>query len=488
MISGSLLPELKDMRLDPELLEGPPETGARVLALARLADADDALARLLDPRDAGGGRPLPDAVLRLGAALRALAPALAGAVPSALLAEVDAATRTAAPAREAEALAAWLAGARGELAAPYRGALDWLSDRVDRRCRRAREELAAEAAPRLRRALPRLQAALAGRRAAARAGVPATFEAFLGEVLRAQVKALRAAVLAAAGPTDAAGLEALRGEARRLRDLLEPLREADPAVAAAAAALEALRGPLEAALAAGAARAAVDGALLEARAEEVRRGEVVAGLRPGLLALLRLAEQREAAAQRALAEPLGARATPLVDAGYAAVAALEGPPEDEVAAGDGAPPPAPERRFLVTAIPPEGLGGDVETLEQGWLPGDARESVGVTRSALGEQWFRARAAARGRPGRVETVARGEFEDLWPLTEGRRIAKRRHLVPAAPGWHFDEYLDRPLVLAVAEDGNAEPPPSWLEPVVVRDVSAERGYLDEALARRPARKSA
>ena len=47
MISGSLLPEILDMRLDPELLEGPPETGARVLALARLADAEDALARLL---------------------------------------------------------------------------------------------------------------------------------------------------------------------------------------------------------------------------------------------------------------------------------------------------------------------------------------------------------------------------------------------------------------------------------------------------------
>jgi hypothetical protein len=45
-----------------------------------------------------------------------------------------------------------------------------------------------------------------------------------------------------------------------------------------------------------------------------------------------------------------------------------------------------------------------------------------------------------------------------------------------------------VLAVAEEGNAEPPPPWLEPVLVRDVSGERGYLDEALARRPARRSA
>lgn len=477
------------MRLDPELLEGPPETGARVLALARVADVEDALARLLDAKAPGGARPLPDAAGRLGAALRALAPVLGGAVPSALLSEVDAVTRAAAAVRDAEGLAAWLAGARADLSAPYRGALDWLVDRVDRRCRRAREELAADAAPRLRRALPRLHAALTGRRGAPRAGAPPTFAGAVAHALRAQTKALRDAVLAAAGPGDAAGLEVIRGEARRLHDLLAPLRDDAPAADAADRLLEAMRAPLETALAAASARAAVDAALLEARAEEVRRGEAAPGLRPGLLALLRVADQREAAAQHELAEPLGGRATPLVDAAYAAVAALEGPQEDDAAEGDlDTPPPAPERRYLVTAIPPEGLVGDAETLEQGWLPGEGRESVGIARSAAGEQWFRARAAARGRPARVEAISRGEFHDLWPLTEGRRIAKRRHVVGAAPRWHFDAYLDRPLVLAVAEEGNAEPPPPWLEPVLVRDVSAERGYLDESLARRPARRSA
>jgi hypothetical protein len=37
------------MRLDLETLDGAPEPGARVLALARLADAADALARLAVP-------------------------------------------------------------------------------------------------------------------------------------------------------------------------------------------------------------------------------------------------------------------------------------------------------------------------------------------------------------------------------------------------------------------------------------------------------
>jgi hypothetical protein len=187
-----------------------------------------------------------------------------------------------------------------------------------------------------------------------------------------------------------------------------------------------------------------------------------------------------------MAEHLAARATPVTDAAYAVVAALEA--RDGGADGhEAGPPPVPERRFLVTAIPPEGRGGDVEELEQGWLPGDGSESVGVTRAAPGEQWFRAHAPGRGRPGRVQSISRTDFEAFWPLTEGRRIAKRRHLVPTSPGWHFDEYLDRALVLAVAEEGNGSEPPAWLEHTLVREVSAERGYLDATLARRSARRT-
>jgi len=477
------------MRLDPEILDGPPETGARILALARLADAEEALGRTADPKDRGAPRALADATERLAAALSALAPALAGAVPAALRTELDQGARDAAPAREPEILAAWLAAARGELPGTYRGALDWLADRVERRARRAREEVAADAAPRLRRLLPRLAAALTARRAAIpRAGAPATFAALHAGALRVQTHALREALAAVAGQGDGLGLEAARSEARRLGDLLAPLRAAGFGAAEAAGALEALRAPLEARQEALAAALAVEGALLEARAEEVRRGEALAGLRPGLLALLNIAGQRGAAAERDLALHLRTKATPVTDAAYAVVAALEPSGEEEDEDAGAAAPAAQERRFLVTVIPPEGQGGDVEALEQGWLPGDSRESVGVTRSALGEQWFRARAAARGHPGRVETISRADFDAFWPLTEGRRIAKRRHLVAAAPGWHFDEYVDRPLVLAVAEEGNAEAPPPWLEPVLVREVSAERGYLDEALARRPARRSA
>jgi len=48
---------------------------------------------------------------------------------------------------------------------------------------------------------------------------------------------------------------------------------------------------------------------------------------------------------------------------------------------------------------------------------------------------------------------------------------------------DEYLDRPLALAVGP-ADAEPP-GWLEQVRVREVSDERAYRDEVIARRPTR---
>src|SRR6266540_2102406 len=453
------------MRLDSEILDGPPEVGARIVALARLAEAEDAFAALAEPRAADALRGFRRALRRLRATLRALAPALAGALPAEHLACLGAVLRRTAPLRDAEVVGGWLQAIRGELAGPYRGALDWLADRVERRRQDAEEEQAEVVARRFRRLAPRLHHDLATRRAAsARPGAPATFAAMLGAALRAQTRALREAILAAAGPGDAAGLERARVEARRLADLLETLRGSEVDEAAAAAALHGLEELLRERREAYAAETTLEGALLDARAEEIRRGATaIAGLRPGLLAILRLAH-----------------------AAYAVVAALEGRGGDEDAEEAG-PPAAPERRFLVTAIPPEGRGGDVEELEQGWLPGDGRESVGFTRSPLGEQWFRARAPAPGRPGRVENVSRSEFEAFWPLTEGLRIAKRRHLVTAAPGWHFDEYLDRPLVLAVAEEGNVEDPLPWLEPVLVREVSEERRYLDEALARRPARRA-
>ena len=93
------------MRLDGELLDGPAAAGARVLALGRLADAEEAAARLADPADAEALHDFRVAVRRLRSTLRLLAPALEGAL----------AEEAAPPARQGGA--AHRAGPRGRGAA-----------------------------------------------------------------------------------------------------------------------------------------------------------------------------------------------------------------------------------------------------------------------------------------------------------------------------------------------------------------------------------
>jgi hypothetical protein len=185
----------------------------------------------------------------------------------------------------------------------------------------------------------------------------------------------------------------------------------------------------------------------------------------------------EALLGRLRGEWLEGAATALLDEAFAVVAALEWRDAEEA---------EPERRLLLTALPAE-AGELVEEVEQGWLPGErARESVGRSRGPSGERCFRATAQGKGarRFEAVEEIPAEAFEAYWPLTEGRRVVRRRHAPgPAAPGICFDEYPGRRVVVAVAAEG-AEIPP-WLEPLLVRDVTEERAYGDEALARKPAR---
>ena len=92
------------------------------------------------------------------------------------------------------------------------------------------------------------------------------------------------------------------------------------------------------------------------------------------------------------------------------------------------------------------------------------------------------------------VVRTELEDettaevfaaMWPLTEGKRLTKRRHRVPAGDlAWEIDEFTDRQLVLAEIELPSADTVievPDWLAPYVEREVTTDATYLNWALAR-------
>jgi len=144
-----------------------------------------------------------------------------------------------------------------------------------------------------------------------------------------------------------------------------------------------------------------------------------------------------------------------------------------------------ERKFLVRKLPADLDRHPSEPIEQGYLAldGDGVE-VRVRRRA-------GRAVLTVKQGsglvRLEeefAVGQERFERLWPLTEGRRIEKVRHLVPvdgATAELDVYEGALAGLVVAEVEFDSVEAsesfrPPEWLG----HEVTGDPGYANRTLA--------
>jgi CHAD domain-containing protein/CYTH domain-containing protein len=146
-----------------------------------------------------------------------------------------------------------------------------------------------------------------------------------------------------------------------------------------------------------------------------------------------------------------------------------------------------ERKFLLTGLPPlEGAEGPVE-IEQGYLPGERLiERLRRIQSNGSVELVRTVKEGSGlsRLEVEETVTPEVFAQFWPLTEGRRLRKRRYRV--AEGdliWEIDEFLDRDLVLAEVELPGPMTDvqiPGWLQPHMGREVTEEPAYSNFRLA--------
>lgn len=144
-----------------------------------------------------------------------------------------------------------------------------------------------------------------------------------------------------------------------------------------------------------------------------------------------------------------------------------------------------ERKFVLDAPPQELDEHPSVAIEQGYLALDGDVEVRVRRR--GEQAFLTVKAGGGRR-RVEQeleLALDRFDALWPLTEGRRITKRRFLVPAPDGLQFevDLYggdLDGLVVAEVEFPDDAAADafaiPEWLG----REVTDDPRWKNQALA--------
>jgi adenylate cyclase len=142
-----------------------------------------------------------------------------------------------------------------------------------------------------------------------------------------------------------------------------------------------------------------------------------------------------------------------------------------------------ERKFLVPEAP-DLDGAEADEIEQGYLAIGAEGEVRVRRK--GEKLVLTAKRGSGlsrQEGEIE-LDRERFDILWPLTEGRRLHKRRHVVPYGElEIEVDVYEGdlEGLMVAEIEFGSEEEargfePPDWLG----EDVTGDRRYLNETLA--------
>jgi adenylate cyclase len=147
-----------------------------------------------------------------------------------------------------------------------------------------------------------------------------------------------------------------------------------------------------------------------------------------------------------------------------------------------------ERKFIVTGSPP-GLGEHPSsTLEQGYVAIHADGTEVRIRRAAGASVLTIKSS--GGLVRVEEefpIDDATFERLWPLTEGRRIQKVRHLVPHGPSGDLlievDVYDGDLAGLVVAEvefaseeDARVFAPPPWFG----REVTTDARFKNQRLA--------
>ncbi len=473
------------------------EEGARVVALGLLAEATEAAEALA----AGTGKePLHDfrvAVRRLRSALRTYRPWLADGLRPKDEKRLKKIARSTNEARDAEVQLAWLGGKREAfLSARKRPGWELIVSRYEARTHRGPD--AAHVVERFLRAGNALQGRLGTyERTVAGADTGPSFGGVLAALVRDQAAALAERIQAIRDASDQATVHRARIEGKRLRYLVEPLRGYPSADAKEAIGrlkrLQDLLGDLHDAhvLAAELGEAIVDAAAERARrvhAAAYAHGqggirEVLKGSpRAGLLALVDLVRERRDALFADLDREWRGGGMDALAAEVGAIAAGL-----ETRAGGKL---EHERKYLLAGLPPKAAEDEGVEIAQGWLPGDRlRERIRRVRGQDGDRFFRGvkRGTGAARLEAEEETTREVFDALWPLTEGRRVTKRRHRVrDGILVWEIDAFADRDLVV-----GEVELParatevslPEWLRPLVVREVTGDPAYLNENLAGTP-----
>jgi CYTH domain-containing protein len=144
-----------------------------------------------------------------------------------------------------------------------------------------------------------------------------------------------------------------------------------------------------------------------------------------------------------------------------------------------------ERKFLVSAMP--GDRGPGTVIAQGYLPLASDDTeLRVRRKGDATVLTVKRGSGLDRGEEEVAISTEAFDALWPLTEGRRIEKRRYEIPHAGAIiELDEFggeLEGLLLGEVEFDAKEASerfgPPDWLG----REVTDDPSYANRSLAER------
>jgi adenylate cyclase len=148
-----------------------------------------------------------------------------------------------------------------------------------------------------------------------------------------------------------------------------------------------------------------------------------------------------------------------------------------------------ERKFLLDGTPEWLDDHDSAHIEQGYLAIVEGETEVRVRRKDGQASLTVKQGT-GEVRREEEVelTEDQFEALWPLTEGRRVAKRRYEVPYEELTIEIDVFEGPLsgILTAEVEFDSEEasaacePPEWLG----REVTGDPKYANESLATRGA----
>lgn len=484
------------------------EQGAAIVALRLLDNLAKRRDRLDDPSDADALHDFRVALRRLRSWLRAFRPHLDRSVRRRTRRRLSRVADASNAARDAEVQISWLHEQRHHLSVKQREGLDWLIARLDARQRDAEVHLRRQISKDFERACRALETlrdipgGTADDDGTSLAGAAA-------KLVRQQTEDVRRHLASVQSLADEKEVHDARIAGKRLRYLLEPFAEQIPESEQVIAGLEALQDAAGELHDSHVLMAEIADAITAAAADRARRiattmldddagpdeervsEEVQHDAEHGLLALARRVRARSRHAFSVVSDQwLNGGADALIAEALAVADHME------ALAGESAPAAQREteieRKYLLRELPPEVGSAPTSEIEQGYLPGTRlaerlRRTVDTGDAGRGERWFRTVKLGNGRSRTEieEETAHDVFEAMWPLTEGRRVRKRRYRVHDGPLiWEIDQFLDRELVIAEVELARADSdvePPAWLSRHVVREVTTEPEYSNRNLAR-------